>query len=63
LLGYHLTTSSNETGFDFIHNFSGMQIFTLNITPLDHHSWRQSDTAAVARNFALSALSFITHYL
>lgn len=38
---------------------SGLRVYKLNIPLADHHSWRQSDTAAVARNFIKEGWDFL----
>lgn len=37
----------------------GLRFYKLNIPLADHHSWRQADTAAVARNFAEENFDFL----
>ncbi len=37
----------------------GLRFYKINIPLADHHSWRQADTAAVARNFAQYGFDFL----
>jgi len=37
----------------------GLRLYKIDISLADHHSWRQSDTAAVARNFTKEGFDFL----
>lgn len=37
----------------------GLRIYKINLPLADHHSWRQADTAAVARNYILEGFDFL----